>query len=71
MGGLGISPSKSYSGMCVYALPPIKSAAAITGCSEGKFLPALNALDVAFIFFLNKTFWFVIAPVLLLAALCT
>jgi hypothetical protein len=35
--------------MCVYALPPIKSVAAMTGCSEGKVLPALNAFEAVLI----------------------
>jgi len=47
--GFGNQPQGIYSGICVYAFPPIKSAAATTGCSEGNFFPALNAFDVVLI----------------------
>jgi hypothetical protein len=47
--GFESQPQGIYSGICVYAFPPIKSAAATTGCSEGKVFPALNAFDVVLI----------------------
>jgi hypothetical protein len=42
---------EDYSGMCVNAWPPMKSAAAISECSEGKGLPLVNALVVFLIDF--------------------